>query len=365
MIWKLIDFVIILMLISIVSPNIIGLTDIEMSNKQITNDSYESTYYYSYDDLLLLLDNLSNNYADIIKYYSIGKTYEHRDIWLIEISKTVDSENSPGILFMGGVHGNEKPGYQVIIYTLETFVKNYQIPLVNDSFTQRIRYIVNNSILYFIPMVNPDGVESNNRKNKEPNDCIFGDSLFSGVDINRNFGFKWDEFDLHPLYYSLSAIPTLLRRANIQYPLLDFWSIVHDGVYRGPDKFSENESIAIKNFVERHNITISVDYHTSGQKILYPWTWTDNPPEDESTFISIASNISKINDYSIQQGGKWYPILGSSKDWLYGEHGIFSFTIELCPSGIQAPKDIDLITEICKTHVNVNMFLAEQAIKMN
>ena len=324
------------------------------------NDEY---IYYTYGKLLVLLKELSNKYPDIFMYSSLGKTYEDRDIWLVKISDNVSiDENEPEILYMGGVHGNENPGYEVVIYSINAILENYSSPIVNQSFTNKIKNIVNSCELYFMPMVNPDGIESNSRKNKRPNDCLFGDSIFSGVDINRNAGYKWEVYDKNPLKYSLISLSVLGIRANVKYPFLDFKSRLNDGVYRGPSPFSENESKAYKRFIETHNLAILIDYHTSGEKIIYPYGWTTKPPKDEDLFMSISENISKINGYSMIQGAKWYFTFGSPKSWAYDKYGVLPFTLELGEIGNQAPKERDVVLKICKKHVSVNLYLAERSM---
>ncbi len=320
--------------------------------------------YYSYDQLTNLLEQLQSQYSDIFSYRSLGKTYQSRDIWLAKISDNVTlDEDEPEVLFMGGVHGYERPGYQAVIHTIKAILENYTASNVNQSFTARIRNIVNNTELYFMPMVNPDGIEADCRKNQRPNECMFGNNLFRGVDVNRNFGYKWGEFYKHPFKYAFGAFPCFLVRTNVMFPFLDFKSIIGRGNYRGPYPFSENESIVVKQFIENHSIIIAVDYHTTGEKIIYPWSWTRDPPLDEPLFLSVAENISQINGYEIIQGSWWYYILGCSKDWLYAEHGVFSFVIELCnSSGPSAPKDKELILQICKTHLLVNLYVAERTI---
>lgn len=333
-------------------------------SSELSYSNRENGFYYSYDQLTDLIDQLQEEYPEIFLYYSLGKTYEGRDIWLIKISDNVTSdEDEPEVLFMGGVHGNEKPGYQVVIYSMGAIVENYTLPNVNHSFTMQVRNIVNNTELYFIPMVNPDGVEAGTRKNRQPNNCIFGSSPFCGVDINRNYAYKWDELDKHPFKYIFGGFPKILVRTTVKYSFLDFQSLIRKGNYRGPYPFSENESKAIKQFIENHNITVRIDYHTYGEKILYPWSWTKDPPPGKSLFLSIAENISKINGYEITQGSKWYYIPGASGDWLYAEHGIFSFTIELFKSSFPVYFPIkDHILKLCKTHLLVNLYIAERAL---
>ena len=235
-------------------------------------------------------------------------------------------------------------------------------------------------------MVNPDGIEAGTRKNKRPNNCPLGSTAFCGVDINRNFPYKREEFDKHPFKYAfghfilkefiknpirylIENFPDYFERPNVMYPFFDIQALIplyHGGHYRGPYAFSENESRAIKSFVENHSIDISVDYHIYGEKIVYPWWWTDAEPPDKDLFISIGENISKINGYELIQGGNWYYIAGGAKDWLYAEHNILSYTIEHCD--IDHPlyyHQKEIVDEICTTHLFVNLYLAERAIELH
>ena len=322
-----------------------------------------NSFYYTYEQLTALLPELAMQFPTIFQYFSIGTTLQGRDIWVVKLSDNVSyDEDEPEVLYMGGVHGDEKPGYQVVITTLIGLLENYSTPLVNGTITERIRAIVNNSELFFIPMVNPDGVVANTRKNCRPNSCLFGSSLFKGVDLNRNYPYKWSEFDVHPLRYMFGFFPKNLLRTTVKYPFLDSRSIVGDGTYRGTYPLSENETQAISSFIETHNITISVDYHIFGEKVVYPWFWTNDPPEHQDLFVSIAENISSMNGYSICQGSSWYYICGCAPDWMYAEHHIYSLVIEVCPSNRKVVlDDRELINKICTTHFFVNLYIAETA----
>ncbi len=376
---KLLIFSIIFLLIflSFLSPLTVSLKFKSKSNN----------LYYNYAELTDLVEDLQNKFPDIFSYQSIGTTYEGRDIWSVKISDNVSfDEDEAEVLFMGGVHGNEKPGYQAVIYTLKSIVENYTCPNVNNSFTSRIMDIVDNSEIFFIPMVNPDGVEANTRKNKKPNDCILGESLFCGVDVNRNYAYKWYETDNNsfkyvyghfrinelirtPLMYVLNNFPAFLLKTTVMNPSLDFLSLLpyyKGGTYRGEYPFSENESRAVKEFVENRSICISADYHIFSGKILYPWSWTEESAEDKDIFLYISENISKINGYNNTQSGLWYYTPGCCSDWMYANHDVIPFIIELWD-----PTDglFDLIRkekleEMCKTHLLVNLYLAEQAISI-
>jgi carboxypeptidase T len=338
-------------------------------------------FFYTYDELTDLLTLLQSQYPDIFSFYSLTKTYQSRDMWLVKISDNVImNESEPQILFIGGVHGNERPGFQAVIYSLKSIVENYTSLKVNESFTLRIRHIVNTTELFFIPMVNPDGITAFTRKNCRPNSCLFGDKKFCGVDLNRNYDYNWEDANRHPLRYiviprtwdqlktlcSGSTTNYLFERTAVKFPLFDFSSIVGLGLYRGPKAFSENESSAVRNFIEKNNVTISVDYHTFGEKIFYPQPWRYTNPTDNSTFISLTENVSKINGYDCSRRINWSNLSGTFPLWAYSTHGIFPLTIELCNSSKQNQKpDEEYLLKVFYTHLLVNLYLAEKTTKMN
>lgn len=299
-----------------------------------------SDLYYTYDEMTSLLQGLARNHSDIMLVTSIGKTFEGRELWMVKLSDNVNQEeNEPEVLFMGAHHGNEKPSYEVLIFFIQYIVNNYK----NE--TLGIEEAINNTELFIIPMVNPDGVEAETRKNCAPNHGSFGlqkTVTSTGVDLNRNYDYQWSLFFLLPWKYYRTT--SLNDRSE---------------VYRGEFPFSENETQAIKSFIESHHITISLSYHTSGELILYPWGYTKKPPKDETVFVSIGENISKLNNYTLIQAINLYPTIGDDCDWGYGQHGIFCFTIELGTE--QATSDPQDLLKMCSDHVNVNLYVCQRA----
>ncbi|GAI57453.1 unnamed protein product, partial [marine sediment metagenome] len=81
-------------------------------------------------------------------------------------------------------------------------------------------------------------------------------------------------------------------------------------------------------------------------------------------FISIGENMSKINKYDLITG-RQYIIpryggnLGTSENWLYGERGILSYTMELCSTRV--PTDPEVVYKVCLTHVGVNLYVCERS----
>ena len=270
---------------------------------------------------------------------------------------------------MGAHHGNEKPSFEVVIFFIQYMVENYgkentdndedgQINedpidgndndndglIDEDPSEDRVREVIDTTQIFLIPMVNPDGVEANTRKNCAPN---------YGVDLNRNYGYGWYFPYILPEQYHLEW---LLEETS--------------QIYRGEKPFSENETRAVKNFVETHNISISLSYHDYGEWMIFPWMHTSMHVPHESLFRSIGYNMSRINNYDLriygQYGTQEYIIPrfcgtpGSSENWLYGEHEIIAYTVELCK--YRAPRDTTQVLDACWKHVGVNLYICERSL---
>jgi carboxypeptidase T len=307
------------------------------------SDAY---HYHTYQEMTDLLQSLQVNHSDIMSLTSLGKTYEGRDIWMVKLSDHVEQEEAePGVLFMGAHHGNEKPGYEVCLFFIQYVVDHY-----TNATTPEVREAVDNTQIYLIPMVNPDGVEANTRKNMEPNHGPLGfnkEVTSYGVNLNRNYDDNWFLYYLFPIRYGL---PFAYPDSSMNY--------------RGPYPFSENETKAVKQFADTHNVSISISYHTYGEVIFYPWMHTTRQTPDEPLFRSVGENISKFNgyylyvkkDYVINRPGG---TLGTSENWLYRNHDIIAFTIELCKQ--RAPTDPQTMYNVCSIETQVHLYLCQRA----
>mgnify|MGYP006299156455 CR=1 FL=1 len=362
------------------SQSTIGMISLDDSHR-ITLENPDPYEYHTYNTMTQNLHNLSEQYSDIFHLESIGTTFEGRSIWMMKVTDNPSQEeHEPAVLLMGAHHGNEKPSYESLIFFLNYiaeayYAENYDLDgdslvdeddfdgidndndgLVDeDPSEERIKSIVDSTEIYVIPMVNPDGVEYNWRKNRAPNYGSFGtaDEITSyGVDLNRNYDYLWYLPYILPLNYML---PFIISDQS--------WN------YRGEHGFSEVETQSIRDFVLDHtNIEISLSYHTYSEVIFYPWMHTSLETPDEQTFISIGTNISRIDGYDLRihgWGNRDYLIprfggtIGTSENWLYGTQGIYSFTMELCET--RAPTDPEIVYDYCWKHVGVNLYVSEHA----
>ncbi len=260
--------------------------------------------FHNYAELTKQIENLALKNAGTMTVTSIGSTNENRDLWLIRLS--ADTTSKPATVFMGGHHAREHVSVEVPLRLVEYLLEEY------NKKNPRIVSLFNTYEIFIIPLVNPDGAEfdisTGNyqywRKNRE-----FQSGNNYGVDLNRNYGYGWGGA-------GASTNPS-------------------SETYRGPNAFSENETQAIKNWVEQTpQLQMMLSYHTFSKLVLWPWGHLEGKisnPADLLTFETMGKAMAKMAGYRPMKSGDLYLASGDTCDWAYGEHGIFAFTFELDP----------------------------------
>jgi hypothetical protein len=290
-------------------------------------------FYHSYSEIELGLRGLES--SGIANVKSIGASVEGRPIWAIKISDdpAVDDEDEPDILFVGLHHAREWISAEVPYYLAVKLVEEYS----SDS---SIKTLVDNSEIWVVPVLNPDGLEYTHsflddteseggnsrlwRKNRRDN----GDGTH-GVDLNRNYGYEWGQ-DLDP------------DTINDGSPNSD------EDTYWGPEDcggFSEPETIAIRDLISDpdKDFHVVLSYHSFSQLILYPWGCKYESASDASIMHALTAEMSDLirnvhgKTYTPEQSSDLYLASGVLDDWVYGTMQIPAFTIELRPDWWEIP----------------------------
>ena len=265
--------------------------------------------YHNYAELTTAMRDLADKNPDIVKMSSIVKTSEGRDIWALRITSNFDNATQkPAAIFMGGHHAREHLSVEMPLMLAQHLVSQYR------AGNEKVVGLINNRDIHIIPVVNPDGMEYDIkdgsykmwRKNRKRN----ADGTY-GVDLNRNYAYQWGTG-------GSSSNP-------------------NSETYKGTAPFSEIESLAIKNYVEKYeNINILLSVHSYSKLILYPWGHKYAGIEtqtDKLVHETMARKMAEWNGYEPQQSSELYIASGDTTDWSYGQHKIFSFTFELDPAG--------------------------------
>ncbi|MEW6055424.1 MAG: M14 family metallopeptidase [Bdellovibrionota bacterium] len=306
----------------------------------------EDARFHNVEEMEKAIDELVTKNFMLMRKFSIGKTFEGRDIWAVQVNSNALAHGDnpvlisakPGIFFVGNHHAREHLSAEIPLMFLQYIAEHYG----SDA---EITNLVRKRDIYVVPMLNPDGVARDistgkylwHRKNTRPNN-----EVNPGVDLNRNYGYKWGQG-------GSSGVPS-------------------SDIYRGEHAFSEPETQAVKKFIEdRPNIKIVLSYHTFSELILYPWGYTYDKVEKEDDYkahVAMAEKMAKWTGYTPQQSSELYITSGDTTDWVYGALGIFSFTFELSPkdmSGGAFYPGVKVIDKVFQDNIKPALYLTELA----
>jgi hypothetical protein len=286
--------------------------------------SFPSGYegYHDYGEMVAELDAIVAGKPKIARKVSIGQSYEGRTIWALKISDRVASdENEPEVLMDALHHAREHLTVEMALHVARLLTDNFKQPGVLG---QRVTDIVKSREIWIVPMLNPDGGEYDIsdpsgeflgwRRNRQP---IPGASPI-GVDLNRNWGFKWG------CCGGSSGTPGA-------------------STYRGPSPWFSPEVKALRDFVlkrvknGRQQIRAAISWHTWNEQIMWPYGYTtqDVPrtmtPDDHDALSALGHDMADLNGYIPQQLSDLYLLDGGASDWLYGVQRIFAYTVEMYP----------------------------------
>ncbi|RLD20494.1 MAG: hypothetical protein DRI69_06155 [Bacteroidetes bacterium] len=271
--------------------------------------------YLTYSEMIDELDIMANLYPELIsvrKQAGTDLSHEGRKIEWVRISDNPnEDESEPEILYTALHHAREPMSLMQMMYYMWYVLENY------DS-DKEIKYLVNNTEMYFIPCINPDGYVYNEtiapdgggnwRKNKRDNnnDGIFNEKD-DGVDLNRNYAFQWGLDD-----EGSSAAPGSVT-------------------YRGDDPFSEPETRAVRDFLAEHNFSLALNYHAYGNFLLYPWGFDGSVNPDSTVFANFGDLLSSKSGYKAgtTEQTLGYLANGVAADWMYAVHDVIAVTPEL------------------------------------
>ena len=300
--------------------------------------------YFTYSEMLNILDTMSAKFPNLItSKQQIGTitSIEGRPIYWLKISDHPNqNENEPQILYTALHHAREPASLSQMIFYMYYLLENYSTNL-------EIKALVDNTELYFVPCVNPDGYLFNEstdptgggmwRKNRRNNN----DGTF-GVDLNRNYGKHWG-------YDNTGSSPS-----------------TSSDTYRGTTAFSEPETQAMKLFEESHQFKMCINYHTYGNDLIYPWSYiADFYTPDSAVYVDHCRLMTSQNHFfaGLTNQTVSYVTNGDSDDWGYGEQStknkIFSMTPEVGEhnEGFWPPQSS--ILPMCRNSLTQNIYGAE------
>lgn len=221
-----------------------------------------------------------------MKLFSIGKSVKGKELWVVKISDNVETDEiEPEFKYISSMHGDEITGRELTTFMVEEIAEKY-------GKDKAITELVNNTEIFIMPSMNPDGSELRQRGNA------------NNVDLNRNFP-NWN-----------SGAQNTSANAQQENKMVMAWQ-------------------ASRQF------SLSANFHGGSVCVNYPWDATlDRHPLDK--FIQELSTVyAELNpemrnssefEGGVTNGADWYVVKGGMQDWSVFYHNDLQVTIELSMS---------------------------------
>lgn len=258
----------------------------------------------------------------LTKVVSIGKTINGQDILAVKLTKNAKKTkdgSKPSVLYVSNQHAREWITPEMTRRLMHHYLDNYKTD-------KRVKKIVNSTELWFVLSANPDGYDytfqgTNTRLWRKNLRDINGDGAIStgdGVDLNRNFTYKWGYDD-----EGSSPNPT-------------------SETYRGASPASEPETKALDAFERRIGFDYGINYHSAAELILYGVGWqvaTDTPDDVLYEALAGTPDNPAVPGYHPQVSSELYTTNGEADGHASNVNGIAMFTPEM--STCQTASNID------------------------
>ncbi len=239
--------------------------------------------YPTHDQITAKLKAAVAKQPQIMKLFSIGKSVQGRELWVVKISDNVEKDEvEPEFKYISSMHGDEITGRELTTFFIEEIAENY-------GKDQELTSLVNNTEIYIMPSMNPDGSMAKRRANA------------NGLDLNRNF-------------------PDIIRD--------------RDGNL--PGRQIENQ--AVMKFQSQRKFSLSANFHGGTIVANYPWdSKYDLHPLDELVkelslaYSELNPEMRSSSEFpgGITNGAAWYIVRGGMQDWSYFWHNDLQITLEV------------------------------------
>jgi carboxypeptidase D len=254
--------------------------------------------HHNYQAMTNVLKAIHKQWPHITNLYTIGKSIENRELWVLEISDNPGrhEKGEPEFKYVGNMHGNEVVSREILLHLAYYLCSQY------DS-NYEVRNLVDSTRIHILPSMNPDGWEGSKV------DCngVVGRSNKNGCDLNRNF-------------------PDLLNpRIN--------------GKCTKPEK----ETKAVMKWISSIPFVLSAGLHGGTAVVNYPYDSIKGKPTineySKSPDDDVFRQVSKAYAYAhptmhkgrpnctswpanyfkdgITNGAQWYAIQGGMQDYNY------------------------------------------------
>ncbi|KAI5637245.1 zinc carboxypeptidase domain-containing protein [Phthorimaea operculella] len=304
--------------------------------------------YHDHEDMTRYLRAVSAKYPSLTALYSIGKSVQGRDLWVMVVSASPYEHmiGKPDVKYVANIHGNEAVGREMLLHLIHHLVTSYD----TDAY---VKWLLDNTRIHLMPSMNPDGYAISHEGEC---DTIRGRHNARRYDLNRNFPdyFKANTKQPQP---ETEAVKEWISK--IQFVLS---GSLHGGALVASYPFDNTPSAMFQSYAHSPSIAPDDDVfrHLS---LVY-----SNNHAKMSRGVSCKSGSPRFPN-GITNGAAWYPLTGGMQDYNYLWHGCMEITLEIScckfPPSRELPKywqdnKQSLIKYLAEAHRGAHGFVMDE-----
>lgn len=246
--------------------------------------------YHKFPQVRALYYEFARKYPKLASIEVFGQSKGGLELFALRVSSDLkELENKPKLMITSATHGDE-------LITVEVQIRLVKELLEGAVLDLRLRRMLEEHTIYFIPVVNPDGFTRRSRYTR------------GRVDPNRDY--PWPDR------------PNRESKVTCIKHLIDFY--------------------------HKHDFKGSMDIHASGKMVMFPWAFTkaEIASADYHFMSKLTADMAKENKYRHGPISKViYVAKGSSADYYYWKNGGVALAIELTTSKVPAVRRIPAVVD--------------------
>lgn len=281
---------------------------------------------YSSEWVEAALRDYHERYPKLTRLVRLGTSIEGRPLWALSIGRhNKRGDKRPAVLLNGAHHGSEFLSIDMVMDAIDVLLlrsggrKDRDPSLRKDpQLDKLVRRFLDELVVWCVPVVNPDGVWAalrgggvrSGRKNGRDTDGNGRIDPMDGVDLNRNYPFRWG---------FLGEIGSSTKPQSYYF--------------RGLQPASEPETQAMMRLAESEHFAASISYHTGSVAVLFPYT-IDNvadPTPNEAFSVGeyvVAGMPPHPQNKPFVLKRKLYSVDGTDQDYYRATFGTLALLVE-------------------------------------
>ncbi|MGE7660276.1 M14 family zinc carboxypeptidase [Peribacillus sp. NPDC097197] len=310
------------------------------SNSTFAKSIVNPNQTYSTTTMLKDIKKLEQTYPGLVKKEVIGKSEYGRNIYAVSLGK-----GESKVFINGSHHAREWITTNLNMDMLDTYAAAYKSNSNINGYN--VKKLLNNTTIWFVPMVNPDGVTLQQyglkyfptkdhakiiKMNGGSKNFKRWKANAKGVDLNRQYSPNWK-------YLGGPKVPYYKN-------------------YNGSKVAVASETKALLSFVDKIDPEMAISYHSSGQIIFWKYQQTGSRYAQDAKY---ASKLSKITGYSLVKSKSFG---GGFSDWFSNVEKKPAFTIEVSPAVGETHVPLRNYARIWSQNASIGLYTAQEGFKL-